>query len=266
MKSRWIPLAGVLAVSLLAGGRALAQDAPAYRPLPIPLPEKAQVTVEVDAHQEDLIGVVKSLLKGLNLPAMMRMMQGLGGPAGISFPDVAPNGEPAPVAPAAPGAAEPPMPNFAEILKNIHQLHMVVFKAEGFTPEQAIKFYEGPFQEQGGRRVLWVNQGETRMLMMGFREPRGFAIVIPTATEVTVVRADGYPDLEGVGSFVTLLGTMVGSMRSTVSDIFSETTTPAPPTPDVDVVPVPRPMPNRAIRRRPASLVAPKPVKNPVRR
>ena len=278
MKSRLIPLAGALALTLLTGAAAGAQERPAYRPLPIPLPEKAVVSIEVDAHQDDLIGVVKSMLKGLNLPALMRMMQGLGGPAGISLPDVTPNGEPAGPGDASgpnfspntglTGAAVVAAPNFADLLKNIHQMHMVVFKAEGFTPDQAIKFYEQPFLEQGGRRALWVNQGENRMLMMAFDKPRGFALVVPTATDITVIRADGYPDLEGVGSFVTMLATMVGSMRSTMSDIFSDTSsTPAEPEVEVEVRPAPRPVPDRVIRRRPAHLVAPKPAaKVPVKK
>src|SRR5207253_2471011 len=111
--------------------------------------------------------------------ALMKMMQGLGANTGIRFPDVAPNGEPVPPPAATPGvvlapAGPPPTaPNFADLLKDIHQLHMVVFKAEGWTPDQAVKFYEQPFAEEGGRRVLWINQGENRMLMVGFSRPRG---------------------------------------------------------------------------------------------
>lgn len=277
MNSRFIPLVGALALALLSAPGARAQERPAYRPLPIPLPEKAVVSVEVDAHQDDLIGVIKSMLRGLNLPALMRMMQGMSGPAGISLPDIAPNGEAVPGSEAGPnfsprtgltGAAVTAAPNFADLLKDIHQMHMVVFKAEGFTPDQAIKFYEQPFLEQGGRRALWVNQGENRMLMMAFDKPRGFALVIPTAADITVIRADGYPDLEGVGSFVTMLATMVGSMRSTMSDIFSDTSsTPAEPEAEVEVRPAPRPVPDRVIRRRPAHLVAPKPAaKAPVKK
>jgi hypothetical protein len=264
-------LAPVLALTLCAGAAlpARAEDAPPYHPLRIPLPEKAQVSVEVDAHQDDLIGVVKSMLKGLNIPALMKMMQGMGANTGISFPDVAPNGEPLPQPgapgshPGAPGVALAPSatvqtaPNFADLLKDIHQLHMVVFKAEGWTPDQAIKFYEQPFAEEGGRRVLWINHGENRMLMVGFSKPHGFAIVIPAAEEITVIRADGYPDLEGVGSFVTMLGALVGSMRG-MSDIFNNPTAEPDEPPTAMPVPPPAPM-QRGVKRRPASLVAPKP-------
>lgn len=263
-------LAPVLALTLCAGLvlPARAEDAPPYHPLRIPLPEKAQVSVEVDAHQDDLIGVVKSMLKGLNIPALMKMMQGLGANTGISFPEVAPNGAPLPppaaggAPPATPGAAFSQQatiqtaPNFADVLKDIHQLHMVVYKAEGWTPDQAIKFYEQPFAEEGGRRVLWINQGENRMLMVGFSKPHGFAIVLPAGEEITVIRADGYPDLEGVGSFVTMLGALVGSMRG-MSDIFSPPTAEPDAPPTATPVPPPAPM-QSGVKRRPASLVAPK--------
>jgi hypothetical protein len=265
----------VAALCLMAASAARAQGpaAPPYRPLPIPLPDQAKVTMEIDAHQEDLLGVAKSLLKGLNLPALMQMMQGMA--PGMGLPDIQPNGAPLPGAeegahgPGAVAGIKPIYaPNFADLLKGINQVHMVVFKPANKDPEQIIKFYEMPFQEQGGRRVLWFNQGANQVLMMGFREPRGFALIMPMGEEVTVIRADGYPDLEGVGSFVTMLATMVGSMRSTLSDIFDSSSTPPISEPDPEIyMPGSRPLPNRGVRRRPAKLApTTKPAKAPVKK
>src|SRR5437762_2605361 len=96
---RWAAV-GALVVGL--GPRALAQDeSPPYRPLPIPVPQGAKVHMELDTHDEDLLGVLKSLLRGFNpagMAAMMRMPQAMpgmpgapgtmpGGPeAGAGFP------------------------------------------------------------------------------------------------------------------------------------------------------------------------------------
>jgi hypothetical protein len=273
MQTPLLKIAGpaALALCLLAPGSARAQTpVPPYRPLPIPLPDQAQVSVEIDAHHDDLLGVAKSMLKGLNLPALMQMMQGMA--PGMGFPDIRPNGAPAPdgaegqAGPGAPGMVLPAAPNFADLFKGIHQMHLVVFKPANKDPEQIIKFYEAPFQEQGGRRILWINQGANKVLMMGFSEPRrGFALIMPMGEEVAVVRADGYPDLEGVGSFVTMFATLVGSMRSTLSDVFSG---PDVATPSVEAYPdYPRSLPNRGVKRRPAKLApTPKPARAPIKK
>src|SRR5947207_15393563 len=67
-------LAGVLAAP---AARAQPDDTP-YVPLPIAVPPNAKVQMELDAHDHDLLGSVKSFLKGMNPGATMGMMTALG--------------------------------------------------------------------------------------------------------------------------------------------------------------------------------------------
>ncbi|MBI3911814.1 MAG: hypothetical protein HY320_12900 [Armatimonadetes bacterium] len=347
---------GLMMLTLLVAPQAMAQgELPPYRPLPIPIPPNAKVYMEMDAHEQDLLGVVKSLLKGINLPVLMQVMgapgvppgmppgmpgpgmppgmpgpgmppgmpgpgmppgmpgpgmQGPGMPPGMPGPGMQgpgmqgpgmpgpgmpgpgmPPGMPGPgmQGPGMPGVERPgpggrpqsgpppgpfgggpmmapppgmpgmpgipprfPRPledvNLAEILNDIHHLHLVVLTpAEGSSAEQLLRFYEEPFTSQGGRRTLWVDVGSVRLLMMGFQEPRGLAAVLlggpavgPLGGNVVVVaRADGYPDLEQVGSLITMLASLARQPH------------PAPAPPPGVAEPRPRPRPSAPARPAP---------------
>jgi len=119
-----------LAVALLAGPvRAQEQN----QTLPIPVPPNARINVEVDAQHDDLLGVVKSLLKGFNgqtLRAMMEGPQGAGGPS-AGGPGMA--GTPAPGSGEATFARMLADVNLAEVLKDINHLHLVMYTPAGGT-------------------------------------------------------------------------------------------------------------------------------------
>lgn len=199
----------LVAVLLLTCARARAQEP--HRPLPIPIPNGAKVQFEMDAHQEDLLGMIKSFLSGL------------GGqkPGGAGKPPAGPASSGPGVLNASPATAFASILSDAqltELLKDIRQLHVVVFAlppegaAKGDAPAERmdlLTFYEEPFRAEGGRRLLWTDIGpQARALMIGFPQPRGFALVVQTPQMVVAVRTDGYLDLKAVG---TLAAQFVGS-------------------------------------------------------
>src|SRR5439155_22305423 len=169
------------------GARAQARPQPA-RPLAIPVPGEAKVRMEMDARDDDLLGMVKSLLKGLKLAALAGALQ-QGQPAGAPgrvLPPLPPTHEPTPENGAQPGSAAPGSSvgvdltpslariDFADVFKNIHQMHLVVFTpAEGADVDEIIQVYEKPFAAEGGHRSLWIDADDTKVLLMSFPRPRG---------------------------------------------------------------------------------------------
>jgi hypothetical protein len=309
------------AVGALVAGlapRALAQEeSPPYRPLPIPVPAGAKVHLELDTHDEDLLGVLKSLLRGFN-PAGMAAMFGTrlmavpGGPPmePMGAPGTAPGRPPAPPTPGpgVPGPRFPPggpgVPSFpggpggvpggpgpgampaapfgggpggppgtpdmaawmrqlekanpADILKQIHQLHLVVLTAaDGSDPKALLSSYEEPYMKEGGRRLLWVDNDNSWFSMIAFHDPRGFAAIYVSGKDVLVMRMDGYPDLEPVGALVMSFVGMMGSAFGEMARGFSL----SPPTPEEQAVPpdtqgmeTPTPAaPRRPATRRPST-------------
>lgn len=271
--NRWLRRAGVIALVLMAAPGARAQPRPQpARPLAIPIPGEAKVRMEMDARDDDLLGMVKSFLKGLNLSAMAGALQQgeAPSPPGPVLPPVPPAVGQPPAAGAPSGGMPGGMPamaqaltnvNLADMLKNIHQMHLVVFApAEGADVDEIIQFYEKPFAAEGGHRSLWIDADDTKILLMSFPRPRGgMAAVLCSGGDgdkiAIVLRADGYPDLEPVGPMVTMMLPLVRMMASGMGTASEEATdeavpTPAPPHPAVRR-PAPRPTrPHTAVRRR----------------
>lgn len=194
----------LLGLMLLVPARgAMAQEEGA---LAIPLPSNSKVMFEVDASEEDLLGVLKSLLKGFNgqsLMGMMNMIPGMMGGGGM--PGV-PGAEGAPGGAAAGVGQMLSQVDLGATLGTIRRVHMVVFTpAAGSKPEDLIQFYEERFRAGGGRRLVWMDMGDMKMMMMGFGSQGGWAAVMPMGADgVVVMRADGYPNLEGVGPIMMM--------------------------------------------------------------
>jgi hypothetical protein len=266
---RWFPFGLTLLAALLLTAPAVAQEVThPYRELRIPVPPGAKLVMEVDIHDDDLLGMYKSLLRGFNGQTLVALMNSMGGMMGQG---TRPNGPGQPgMPPPAPGQAPggPPSPltdalanlNLVDVLREIHQIHMVVFSPAGGTqPDELLRSFEEPFRAEGGRRLLWFDmQGPQmqepqaqgpRILMYGFREPRGFALMmLPGPNNPTIVmRADGYLNLEPVGpvvaAFVTMFGSMFG-MRSPDMAPEPPVVTPPPPPPSRRTTPR-RPQPGR---------------------
>jgi len=181
-------------------GPGLTQTAPVTHALPIPLPPGAAVQMEMDGKDQDLLGMVKSLLTGAVTPK-----------AGTK------------VDPAAQSEAERdanPFLNFlgdgqlTTLLRDIHHLHILSFKpADGASvpagqPADFLAFYEKPFEAEGGHRLLYLG-GSTPVVTVGFDQPRGFAAVVQSSGTVFVIRADGYPDMTIIGNLLRTFGSAI---------------------------------------------------------
>ncbi len=188
--------------------------------LVIPAPPGAKLRVEMDARSEDLLGMVKSFLKGV----------GETGPT--------PSAQ-AGKAPANPIADALEAGNLADTLKDVNHVHFVVYELPGPTAPpptlpftlpgklhgKAVKahlalpqfapmsapvsnfdsnaFYESAFSAEGAHRILYTDADAYKLVMVGFPERKGYAFAVSGAGYVAVSRTDGYPNLEALTAFVS---------------------------------------------------------------
>lgn len=167
------------------------------------MPPNARLRLDIDARDEDILGVVKSFLRGLNGQNLQGMMSPLNS-AGL-LPGTPPvEGQP---------AAANPFSNvdLGYILGDITHLRVAFFetavpqsstsvkKKPASTPLPLMSYYEKRFvTEAGGRRIVRADFDDTQMLMVGF-EKNGCAIVMQAPGKGVVIRTNGYPNLEGIG-------------------------------------------------------------------
>lgn len=184
--------------------------------LAIPVLPGARVQLELDANEKDLLGMVKSLVKGLE-----KSNAKAGKSDQILLRLLADK-------------------QFSSVLKDIHHLHVVVYDRKepesdlsatlnrlssgGMTLDattitgsmtegvriappvsvapapDVFAFYEKPFRAEGGRRVLKADMKSTQVEMFGFQP--GFALVINSPSRLIVARADAFPDMEALGRMI----------------------------------------------------------------
>ena len=237
-----LPLA-LAAATLLPVSDAFAQQAasplPAsaapvsVSPPPVPPPETAALAIvappgarlrfEMDARSEDLLGLVKSFLKGIGETKGTAAARANAAPPAGPVPPVNPIEE----------ALE--NGNLADILKDVNHLHFVVWELppppSAPTPSTAAKpltkvaasaappptpspafdtnaFYEGAFQAEGAHRVLYTDADEFKLVMVGFPDHHGYAFVasdLPASGGgyIAAARADGYPNMEALTAFIS---------------------------------------------------------------
>jgi hypothetical protein len=112
------------------------------------------------------------------------------------------------------------------ILKQINHARFVVFETAnpysgGSTSYQAsraratraahstIAHYENAYiTREGGRRIARGDFDDVQVLAVGF-PGRGFALVIGAPGTGVVIRADGYPNFEGLGPLLMGMGLLV---------------------------------------------------------
>lgn len=204
-----------IAVWSLLAGAALSAPAFAQTPaptpaLPIPLPPGAAVQMELDSRDQDLLGMVKSLLTGAAAPAGAATAKASAD--ANPFLSLLSDGQ------------------LTALLKDIHHLHVLSFKpadaaaSPATPPADMLAFYETPFEAEGGHRILYLN-GPQKVVMVGFDQPRGFAAAVQSSGSVFVVRADGYPDMTVVGSLLRMFGGIVPGLPMTAPAL----TAPPPP-------------------------------------
>ncbi len=193
-------------------------------PLVIPPPPGGKLRVEMDARSEDLLGMMKSFLKGIGETGQ-------------------------PVYPASGRAVSPPNPvaeaiangDLAAMLKDVNHVHIAVYEVPGtartlpvmlITPVQpglkkslvaapatpaapaipafdSNSFYESAFAAEGAHRLLYTDADEFKLVMVGFPNRQGFAFAASGGGYVFVERSDGYPDLEVLTAFISHVTTAV---------------------------------------------------------
>ena len=198
-------------------------------PLVIPPPPGGKLRVEMDARSEDLLGMVKSFLKGIGETGPPVTTTAAG--RALSLPN--------PVAEAIASG------DLAAMLRDVNHVHLAVYEVAGaagpspvimVTPVQpglkksfaaapsaappvppapaapafdSNSFYESAFAAEGAHRILYTDADAYKLVMVGFPNRRGFAFAASGGGYVVVERSDGYPDLEVLTAFISHVTTAV---------------------------------------------------------
>ena len=227
-----------LPLALTLGAFALARPASAQTPMPapvpvytpapllsqltIPVPPGGKLRVEMDARSEDILGVLKSFLKGI-------------GETNATARAVNPTRplKPNPIADALAGG------DLADILKDVNHVHFVVYEIPGSKPPMlsppvmtkplgkkgkalmaappvvvvpavppvpafdSNAFYETAFDAEGAHRLLFTDADEYKLVMVGFPDRKGYAYAVSGGGYVIVSRSDGYPNMEALTAFLS---------------------------------------------------------------
>ncbi len=203
--------------------------ASALAPLVIPAPPGGKLRVEMDARSEDLLGMVKSFLKGIGETGSPTLLPGQT---------------------AASASAQNPIAqaiasgDLAAMLKDVNHVHVVVYEVAAPTaPRMAVtlgnpavpksplaapvfaaplpavpafdsnSFYETAFASEGAHRILYTDADAYKLVMVGFPDKHGFAFAASGGGYVVVERSDGYPDLEVLTAFISHVTTAVASSQ-----------------------------------------------------
>ena len=190
---------------------------PATPILSVALPPNARLRFDLDARDEDVLGMVKSLFRGFNGQSLKGMMSSMNSP---SKPPVRNDASPSTPEQGASNdidKATVQMLSDADLgtmLRDVNHLRVVFFElpmprrtssGNRSTPAKTpaalsvVSYYEQKYVTgEGGRRIARADFDEMQMLTVGFPN-RGFAVVLQAPGMGVVVRADGYPNFEGVG-------------------------------------------------------------------
>lgn len=197
-------------------------SAPALSQLTIPVPPGGRLRVEMDARSEDILGVLKSFLKGIGETNETARAVNPARPL-----------KPNPVADALAGG------DLADILKDVNHVHFVVYEIPGAKPPTLMPhavfkpvgkkgktllavppavvvpaalpapsfdsntFYETAFDAEGAHRLLFTDADEYKLVMVGFPDRKGYAYAVSGGGYVIVSRSDGYPNMEALTAFLS---------------------------------------------------------------
>lgn len=182
--------------------------------LAIPAPGGLALQVEMDLHDDDLLGVFKSLLRGV-------------GQAAGSAQDSAPS---RPASKNAPSDADIRAilsnADLSDVFKDVTHIHFVLYGPPAARarpgaaarapapapnlPADPTALYENAFASEGGRRIIFVNSDPVHVIMTTFGKGHGFAFTVQSPDSVGVLRADGYPDLSKLAALATSIGAAAG--------------------------------------------------------
>jgi len=169
--------------------------------LSVPLPPQARLRFDLDAQDEDVLGVVKSLLRGFNGAHLKDAVRALKDPASPSS---------GPTSNASGDAALRMLSDtdLETMLRDVHHLRVVAFetprdpgnsRGQSALSRSVLNYYQSAYIErEGGRRIMRADLDGVQMVGVGFPN-HGFGLVLQGPGVGAVVRADGYPNLESVG-------------------------------------------------------------------
>jgi hypothetical protein len=173
--------------------------------LSVPLPPNARLRFDLDAQDEDVLGVTKSLLRGFNgfsVKEILGLTGSIGGPQ-----KTLPTGPTSDLNTAA-SLAMVSDADLKTMLEDVHHLRVVFFETPRSysnrnkmvaTSQSVFSYYRAAYlTREGGRQVLRADFDDVQMLGVGFPN-RGFALVLQGPGMGAVLRCDGYPNLESVG-------------------------------------------------------------------
>lgn len=188
--------------------------------LSISLPPNARLRFDLDARDEDVLGVVKSLLRGFKGQSLKELLASLNLSSVTAAKGATPNTTPVDIDKAA-AIQLLSDADLGTMLRDINHLRFVVFetpyKRYGYSAAEqkqrtraamsTISHYEAAYiAREGGRRIMRADFDDVQMITVGFPQG-GFAMVFQMPGVGVVLRADGYPDFEGVGPLV--MGSMM---------------------------------------------------------
>lgn len=167
-----------------------------YKPVELPVPPGAKVTMELNLTENDLLGMVKSLLSSakIEVPATP---SSTGDPKKELKPE-----------------EKVQTLDIGKILSGLRGVRVVMYtapKVEGSSMlDHYVSFYEKPFTQKGGRRMFWLSEGNERILVMWFDKPTSvfFALVQEEAegVEVIAARTDGMIDVQALMPILSGMG------------------------------------------------------------
>ncbi len=198
-------------------------------PLAIPMPAGATVQVEMNLSDDDLLGVFKSLLRGVSeganaVPTATKTSSPPGSTSdtGAQVAQIISNAD------------------LSDIFRDVTHIRFLLLQTGPTTPTVTMTtphavgkhiisravppvflpdqtgFYETAFASEGGHRLIYSNFDPIHVLMTSFGHARGFALMTQYPGGIVVMRADGYPDLSKLSSLATQIGAVAakGQMHS----------------------------------------------------
>lgn len=208
--------------------------APADDTLAIMAPPNSTVQVDMDVRDDDLLGVFKSMLKGVSEGGQSVALNG------VTPPAPARPGHPMEIGPQVAGILS--RADLGDILKDVTHVRFLVYQlkpsasaapARAVTGKKPLAFdlppaaadltsqYETAFAAEGGHRILYVNADPVHVVMTSFGHAHGSALVVQAPGTLAILRVNGYPDL----SKLSALATQVGALAA-------QAATASKPTPD----------------------------------
>lgn len=199
----------------------------------VPTPPGGTLRFEMNASSEDLLGLMKSFLKGIGETRPLDPTRNPNDPGYTRVPR--PNN---PIEQALTDG------NLADILKDVNHVHFLVWelpappappvvqaarphvKGAKFVPApppppapvvskfDANSFYEGAFGAEGAHRILFTDVDDFKLVMVGFPNRQGFAFAASGGGYVAAARSDGYPDLEALTAFVSRVTSAVAQTQT----------------------------------------------------